>query len=144
MKGTIELSEQEAAVRRVEAEIVAEQGIWWVGQRYFASEADASRIRRLEAERRVAECNRLKTFTLDRASASTGTAADSVTELQAKIAELEAELKVSKRETDLKQIALCRANGYLADRIRDVEQLTEANRKLRADLEFEPSRRRET
>lgn len=50
----------------------------------------------------------------------------------AKISGLEKDLKQAKREVDLREIALRRANGYLADRIRDVEQLTEQVRKLTA------------
>lgn len=62
-------------------------------------------------------------------------------ELQTKIAGLEKDLKQAKREVDLREIATRRANGYLADRIRDVEQLNaqcaelaETNRGLTAEL----------
>jgi hypothetical protein len=62
----------------------------------------------------------------------------SMIELQTKITGLEKDLKLSKRETDLREIALRRANGYLADRIREVDNLTECNRRLSAKLEVEP------
>lgn len=58
----------------------------------------------------------------------------SMIELQAKISGLEKELKQAKREVDLREIALRRANGYLADRIRDVEQLTAHVRKIEGRL----------
>jgi hypothetical protein len=55
-------------------------------------------------------------------------------ELQAKISGLETDLKRAKRETDLKEIELRRANGWLADRIRDVDVLTETNQTLEAQI----------
>jgi hypothetical protein len=62
----------------------------------------------------------------------------SMIELQGKISGLEKDLKQAKRDVDLREIALRRANGYLADRIRDVDNLTECNRRLSAQLEVEP------
>jgi hypothetical protein len=59
----------------------------------------------------------------------------SMVELQAKIAGLEKELKQAKREIDVREIATRRANGFLADRIRDVEQLTAKIRLLEDEIE---------
>lgn len=56
----------------------------------------------------------------------------SMIELQSKISGLEKDLKQAKRDVDLREIALRRANGLLADRIRDVEQLTAKVRELTA------------
>lgn len=55
MKGTRILSEQEAAVRRVEAAIVAAEGLWHVAGRYYADARNAAQWRRWEAESRVRE-----------------------------------------------------------------------------------------
>lgn len=62
----------------------------------------------------------------------------SMIELQLRITVLEKDLRQAKRETDLKQVVLRKANGYLADRIRDVDELTRINRNLSAQLEVEP------
>lgn len=56
------------------------------------------------------------------------------------IIELKVQVSRLKREIDLKEIALRRANGYLADRIHDVDTLTEVNRKFREQLGLEPTR----
>lgn len=65
----------------------------------------------------------------------------SMIELKAKITGLEKDLKEAKRALDLKEIALRRANGFLADRIRDVDNLGTENKKLRAQLGLEPELR---
>jgi hypothetical protein len=62
----------------------------------------------------------------------------SMVELKAKISSLEAQLKTSKSETQVREVALRRANGFLADRIRDVDELTKANRELSARLAVPP------
>jgi hypothetical protein len=56
-------------------------------------------------------------------------------ELQAKISGLEVDLKRARRETDLKEIELRRSNGWLSERIRDVEMLTEANGHLQHEVD---------
>lgn len=60
----------------------------------------------------------------------------SMIELQAKNTALEVMLKASKRETDLRETALRRANGYLADRIRDNEEMGRQIQKLTGQLEI--------
>jgi DNA repair exonuclease SbcCD ATPase subunit len=58
----------------------------------------------------------------------------SMVELQAKNAGLEKDLKQAKREVDLREIALRRANGYLAERIQDVENLQRDISQLESDV----------
>lgn len=67
-------------------------------------------------------------------------------DLTIQIAALSAELAKTKRELDVKSIALRRANGWLADRIRDVDrlaalivELTGENIKLREGLNVPPT-----
>lgn len=62
-------------------------------------------------------------------------------ELREQVATLSRELGIAKRATDLKEIALRRANGFLADRIRDVETLRDENAHLREHHSLPPAKR---
>lgn len=59
----------------------------------------------------------------------------------AEIARLTRELAEAKRAVDLKVIALRRANSWLADRIRDVEQLRSENTYIREKHHLPPAPR---
>lgn len=67
-------------------------------------------------------------------------------DLTLQVEALRADLAKTKRELDVKSIALRRANGWLADRIRDVDrlagltvELTAENLKLRKGLNVPPT-----